>query len=159
LLDPKKKSGILLFRGETVRNNQNAFFFARAGAILRNKRLNRGDLMAFQSIPTAVTADRSSREMKVQWNDGHTSQYPFHLLRAACPCAACRGGHENMRPEPDEDVFQAEPLDGPETRMVRVEGVGSYAITFEWEDGHHFGIYNWFYLRALCPCVDCRKDK
>jgi DUF971 family protein len=115
--------------------------------------------MAAQNLPASITADRTRREMKVQWNDGHVSTYSFSLLRAACPCASCRGGHENMHPEPDEDVFQAVLADGPETRLVRVEGVGSYAITFEWEDGHHFGIYNWFYLRALCPCAECRNGR
>jgi DUF971 family protein len=39
--------------------------------------------------------------------------------------------------------------DSPETRLRKVEVVGAYAITIEWEDGHHFGIYNWHYLRAL----------
>ena len=24
--------------------------------------------------------------------------------------------------------------------------------TLVWEDGHDYGIYNWHYLRALCPC-------
>jgi DUF971 family protein len=113
--------------------------------------------LAIQSIPTSVTADRGKRVMNVVWSDGHSSVYPFGLLRAACPCASCRGGHENMRAEPDEDVFQRQMPDGPETHMLKVEGVGSYAITFEWEDGHHYGIYNWYYLRALCPCPECRK--
>ena len=26
-----------------------------------------------------------------------------------------------------------------------------------WEDGHDYGIYNWYYLRKLCPCAECRK--
>jgi DUF971 family protein len=34
--------------------------------------------------------------------------------------------------------------------------VGSYAITPSWEDGHDYGIYQWSYLRALCPCKSCR---
>lgn len=105
---------------------------------------------------TKITADRQSREMTVTWNDGHVSVYPFSLLRAACPCASCRGGHEYMRPEPDEEVFSTQLGDTPSTRMTKVEAVGSYAITIAWEDGHHFGIYNWHYLRKLCPCSECR---
>ena len=37
--------------------------------------------------PTGITANKTAREFTVTWNDGHTSVYPFELLRAACPCA------------------------------------------------------------------------
>ena len=114
--------------------------------------------MAVNSTPTGVTANRQTREVTIVWSGGHTSVYPFGLLRAACPCASCRGGHEYMKAEPDEAVFQADLPESPSTRMKQVEAVGSYAITFEWEDGHHFGIYNWHYLRRLCPCPECRKN-
>jgi DUF971 family protein len=30
-------------------------------------------------------------------------------------------------------------------------------LTIVWEDGHDYGIYNWHYLRALCPCEEDRK--
>ena len=63
-----------------------------------------------------------------------------------------------MRPEPDEEVFSRVMLDAPETRIVKLEAVGSYAISIEWEDGHNFGIYTWHYLRALCPCAECRSS-
>jgi len=29
-------------------------------------------------------------------------------------------------------------------------------VTIEWEDGHHYGIYQWQFLRDICPCADCR---
>ncbi len=108
--------------------------------------------------PTGITADRQLAEITITWDDGHTSIYPFALLRAACPCAECRGGHENMRSEPDPEVFSVALEDTPATRLRNLEGVGSYAITIEWEDGHHFGIYNWNYLRSLCPCPICRVE-
>lgn len=109
--------------------------------------------------PTAITANRETSLLTIEWSDGHTSVYPFGLLRAACPCASCRGGHEYMRTEPDPEVFTKNIPASAETRMRSLEGVGSYAVTIEWEDGHHFGIYNWHYLRALCPCPDCRRDQ
>ena len=112
--------------------------------------------MSISITPTGITANRQSREMTITWSDGHTSVYPFSLLRAACPCASCRGGHEYMSPEPDEEVFSTQLPDSPQTRISQVEAVGSYAITIAWEDGHHFGIYNWHYLRKLCPCPQCR---
>ena len=38
--------------------------------------------------PTGITANKKTRELTITWNDGHTSVYPFDLLRAACPCAS-----------------------------------------------------------------------
>jgi DUF971 family protein len=62
-----------------------------------------------------------------------------------------------MRSEPDPEVFFEDLPDSPETRLVKIEAVGTYAINIEWEDGHHYGIYNWHFLRALCPCEECRS--
>jgi DUF971 family protein len=107
--------------------------------------------------PTGITANKKNRELTVTWNDGHTSVYPFGLLRAACPCASCRGGHENMGSEPDPNVFGIELEEGPSTRLANIQAVGSYAMSIVWEDGHDYGIFNWHYLRALCPCVECRS--
>ncbi len=107
--------------------------------------------------PTNINANKSKKEFTVTWSDGHVSVYPFGLLRAACPCASCRGGHEKMSSEPDEAVFSAQLEDSPATRLTNVVAVGSYALTIVWEDGHDYGIYNWHYLRALCPCPVCRS--
>jgi DUF971 family protein len=107
--------------------------------------------------PTGITADRTARTLSIQWDDGHTSKYTFSLLRHACPCASCRGGHDNMRSEPDPLVFDLADEDSPATRLRNLEAVGSYAMTPEWEDGHRYGIYNWHYLRRLCPCEECRS--
>ena len=90
--------------------------------------------------PTGITANKTTREFTVNWNDGHVSVYPFELLRAACPCASCRGGHENMKSEPDADVFGKKLGDMPATRIANVVAVGSYALTIVWEDGHDYGI-------------------
>jgi DUF971 family protein len=108
--------------------------------------------------PTNITANRPRLEMTITWGDGHASIYPFSLLRAACPCAQCRGGHEKMSPEPAPEVFTVELEDSPATRLTNVKATGSYGITIVWEDGHDYGIYNWHYLRALCPCPICRTQ-
>ena len=107
--------------------------------------------------PTNITADRPALEMTVIWDDSHISTYSFSLLRAACPCAQCRGGHENMKSEPDPGVFNVILDDSPKTRVSTVKATGTYALTIVWEDGHDYGIYNWHYLRALCPCPACRS--
>ncbi|HEY2982298.1 MAG TPA: DUF971 domain-containing protein [Anaerolineales bacterium] len=105
---------------------------------------------------TGITANKTARKLTITWDDAHVSVYPFGLLRAACPCASCRGGHQNMRAEPDADVFERKLEDSPATRLTNVVAVGSYALTIVWEDGHDYGIFNWHYLRALCPCAECR---
>lgn len=109
--------------------------------------------------PTGVTANKKNREFTITWDSGHTSVYPFWLLRAACPCASCRGGHQNMGDEPDPHVFDLPMAESASNRIDNVVAVGSYAITIIWEDGHNYGIFNWHYLRALCPCEECRNGK
>jgi len=100
--------------------------------------------------PIEITANREQRKMRLKWNDGMDCELTFTLLRNACPCAECRGGHENMGGDPDPVVFSMPEEDTARTRIKTIEQTGTYGITIEWEDGHHFGIYNWNYLRALC---------
>jgi len=108
--------------------------------------------------PTKITANRDESILIVDWDDGHPSRYPFSLVRNACPCAECRGGHRNMSSEPDPVFFEMPLEDSLRTKLRKIEAVGTYALTIEWEDGHHYGIYNWNYLRALCPCQVCRQE-
>ncbi len=107
--------------------------------------------------PTGIKVNRHQKEMAITWSDEHVSSYAFSLLRNACPCAECRG-HENMGTVPDAEVFDLPVEDSPRTNLEDIEAVGSYAVTIYWEDGHQYGIYNWDYLRALCPCEDCRSE-
>lgn len=108
--------------------------------------------------PTNITANRYEHFVTILWNDSHESQYSFSLLRHACPCAECKGGHDKMSANPDPIVFSLPEDDSPATRLQNLEAVGAYALTISWEDGHHYGIYTWEYLRALCPCPACRME-
>ncbi|MCU0487672.1 MAG: DUF971 domain-containing protein [Anaerolineales bacterium] len=108
--------------------------------------------------PTNITANRTSREFTINWSDGHRSVYQFALLRRACPCAECRGGHENMGKLPGPEIFSLPDENSAAMRLRNVEAVGGYAITLEWEDGHHYGIYTWDYLRAICACPECQSN-
>jgi DUF971 family protein len=101
-------------------------------------------------LPTNISAKRKSGTLQIDWSDGESCIYPFDLLRNACPCAQCRGGHENMKPEPADDVFLIPLMDAKASRMKSLEAVGNYALNIEWDDGHKYGIYNWHYLRSLC---------
>ncbi len=109
--------------------------------------------------PTGVTANRQTHQVTINWDDGHESAYSFTFMRNACPCAECRGGHEGMGTLPDPSTYDLPDQDTPATRLRNLEAVGTYALTFEWEDGHHYGIYNWNYLRAICPCPICRRER
>jgi DUF971 family protein len=107
--------------------------------------------------PSTITADRGKKELAVTWGDGHESLFSFSLLRAGCPCSECRGGHDQMSDIPDPSVFNSLLPDSPAIFLKDLIPIGSYAISPVWEDGHASGIYRWDYLRALCPCNECRK--
>ncbi|MFC2064907.1 gamma-butyrobetaine hydroxylase-like domain-containing protein [Chloroflexota bacterium] len=109
--------------------------------------------------PTSITADRSSSQLTILWDDGHTSIYPFELLRLGCPCVECRGGHGKMSSKVDPEIFKENLDESPAIHLKNVAGVGSYAIMLTWEDGHEYGIYNWQYLRDMCPCPTCRDEQ
>jgi DUF971 family protein len=109
-------------------------------------------------IPASIKADRNVNMLTIHWKDGHVSEYPFWLLRFACPCAECRGGHDQMSGQPPQEIFDLPPEDSSRTKLEHVEAVGSYALGLQWNDGHSAGIYDWRYLRLLCPCVECRGE-
>jgi len=99
--------------------------------------------------PTAIQISKARRVLVIPWDDGETCEYPFDGLRLACPCATCRGGHENMGAPPDPNVFTLKPAQSYE--LVGADLVGNYGLQMLWEDGHKYGIYTWEYLRGLCP--------
>lgn len=106
--------------------------------------------------PTKLDVQKKNSILVVEWNDGHVSSIPFQLLRAGCPCVECRGGHDQMTPDPDPAVFDTQMEDSPAIHLRNLSLVGAYGMTIEWEDGHHHGIFQWNYLRKLCPCSECR---
>lgn len=105
------------------------------------------------SKPQKILVDIENRAMQINWQDGHASVYDFTYLRRACPCAECQPWKEGigLPGEVPEKVKQAV---GELNAVSDVQAVGAYAIQFHWADGHSFGIYNWDYLRELCPCAE-----
>jgi len=93
--------------------------------------------------PVEVRRDSAARLLRIEWSDGHVSEYPFAYLRGWCPCAGCQG-HEG------EKRFVHGNAD-----LEKVTVVGRYALTPVWGDGHETGIYSYRYLRELCPCAAC----
>ncbi len=65
----------------------------------------RGTVSMSQLRPTSITANRETSQLTIIWSDEHVSTYSFSLLRHACPCAECRGGHDKMSANPDPDIF------------------------------------------------------
>lgn len=96
-----------------------------------------------------------SKGIKIDWKDGHHSDYPLGLLRDECPCATCTGAHGTAPQKTAYAAPAAFPLFKPALKMNFVEPVGHYAIRIEWSDGHKTGIYSFDHLRKICPCGQC----
>jgi ATP-binding protein involved in chromosome partitioning len=84
----------------------------------------------------------------IKWNDGHTSEYPYPALRAACRCAACSDENTGELLINIEDI----PKD---IRPIEISPVGRYGISIRWSDGHDTGIYPFSRLRKMCGCSEC----
>lgn len=103
-----------------------------------------------------------SKGIKIDWKDGHHSEYPLAYLRDECPCASCTGAHGT---EPQKSDYSAPapasafPMFKPVLKMNSVEEVGSYAIRIFWSDGHSTGIYSFNHLRRICPCDKCKAER
>jgi DUF971 family protein len=99
--------------------------------------------------------------VQIEWKDGHASHWTFAWLRAACPCATCVEAREAEGRAPGEQPplpQTAFPIFKPAVRPNKVNAVGRYAISFDWNDGHTSGIYSWHYLRSVCNCDACRAS-
>ena len=98
--------------------------------------------------PVEVRHLREQRLVRITWADGHVGEYPLAYLRGWCPCAACQGHGGERR-------F----IGVPDPQLAGITGVGNYALTFAWADGHDTGIYSYQYLRELCPCAACETTR
>jgi len=94
-----------------------------------------------------------SKGIKIDWKDGHHSDYGLPYLRDKCPCATCTGAHGTPPRQPETSTpFQ---MFKPVLKMLGVEPVGNYAIRINWSDGHNSGIYTYDHFRKICPCPEC----
>ena len=115
--------------------------------------------------PTAATDPKSVKVnltsgtwVDIEWGDGHISHYTFVYLRDACPCAMCEEERSKSGRRPGDPPKLAPgtlPMFKPTAKPISAEGVGRYAIKFNWNDNHDLGIYSWRLLRDLCPCAEC----
>jgi DUF971 family protein len=85
-------------------------------------------------------------ELAVKWDDGTEDFILLEKLRRACPCAGCKGETDIMG-----NVYKnpAQALTPKAFELVRLIGVGGYAIQPVWADGHTTGIYSFDYLKRI----------
>lgn len=96
--------------------------------------------------------------VKIAWADGHASRYDFPYLRDRCPCAVCNDEREKK----DQEKSKGMPLLPMYKERVKARAakpVGSYAVQIEFSDGHATGIYSFDFLRSICPCAECTKER
>jgi DUF971 family protein len=77
----------------------------------------------------------------VTFDDDVEAVFPVAELRAACPCAGCRGQRERGQqawPQPGQPAVIS---------VVDAELTGAWGISLRWSDGHDTGIYSWDVLR------------
>ena len=109
---------------------------------------------AASADPEHIAISRSTG-VRIDWRDGHHSDYALAYLRDKCPCASCTGAHGTP---PQKSDFSTNPLQmyKPALKMASAEAVGNYALRIAWNDGHNSGIFSFDYLREICPCEVCR---
>jgi DUF971 family protein len=105
--------------------------------------------------PAGIVVDLEKRLFQIKWNDTTESIFEFDTLRRACPCAECRPWiHDLVKTSASHESPQAvKTARGDLKSMQDIQLVGSYAIHFNWADGHTQGIYDWKYLRSLDPAL------
>jgi DUF971 family protein len=85
-------------------------------------------------------------ELAIKWDDGSEDYILLEKLRRACPCAGCKGETDIMG-----NVYRSpeKPLTAKAFELVKIVGVGGYAIQPVWADGHATGIYSFDYLKRV----------
>ncbi|MFQ5840521.1 MAG: gamma-butyrobetaine hydroxylase-like domain-containing protein [Candidatus Methylomirabilales bacterium] len=106
------------------------------------------------SDPKTFRYDNGTRELTIEWADGHQSAYGFDWLRKICPCADCNGKRRELA-SGGLTLMTNVTRPGAFT-LTELEGIGRYALCPHWSDGHSTGIFSFDFLRARCPCPDCR---
>jgi DUF971 family protein len=91
-----------------------------------------------EPVDIDIVRDRS---VTVTFDDGMVCEFPVDALRAACPCATCRGLREQG------DVAWPRPGHPTTITIVDAQLSGAWGLSIDWSDGHSTGIYAWSVLR------------
>jgi len=97
---------------------------------------------------TPVTIKVRDKEfLDITWDTGENQSIKLSNLRSNCPCATCYA-------EKEEWGSSYIPLYTKEQLTIsKMEIVGTYALSIEWEDGHNTGIYDYKYLYNLLKII------
>jgi len=98
--------------------------------------------------PSGIIVDLPQQRLQINWGDGQVSVFEFDTLRRACPCAECRPWVHGVG-RPGETPDSVRNAVGRLESLQDIQPVGSYALHFNWADGHTTGIYDWVYLRSI----------
>ncbi len=101
--------------------------------------------------PTNIRALQAQRALELTWEDGRVDLLPYVYLRGECPCATCRDEWTG------EKIIRAEQI-RPDLKLEGMEGVGAYAVRFNWNDGHGSGLFTWETLDRLARQHDGSAD-
>jgi len=93
-------------------------------------------------VATNVTLSKDQRELAFTWSDGTASKVASRRLRQFCPCAECVEEWSGKR------TFEIDTIPA-DMKVVAVEPVGNYALSFTFGDAHRTGIFQWSYLLDL----------
>lgn len=105
-------------------------------------------------LPTEIKR-LGSDGLKITWQDGKVCTLSSRVLRQNCPCAVCKeergdGSHAKpLTPKKSSMLKVVSSTIEEELQLEEVQGVGNYAISLRWGDGHHTGIYQFSLLREL----------
>jgi DUF971 family protein len=95
-------------------------------------------------VPVSIRL-KQEQQLEITWSDGLVCRYGMPLLRRSCPCATCLEEKKNKGP------FYIPLFAGDMLTLENITQQGHYAIQLFWKDGHHTGIFDFTYLRSLCP--------
>lgn len=95
--------------------------------------------------PADLKVKIAEQRLLVDWKDGKHSEFSLAELRRVCPCAACRTERERQGDNPLK-ILRSDPTG---VRVVSARLVGTYAIQFDWSDGHNTGLFDFRFLRSL----------
>jgi DUF971 family protein len=93
-----------------------------------------------RTTPSDIDVVRETN-VTITFDDGETCTFPVDRLRAACPCASCRGWRERG------EVAWPRPGGSSTVAVVDAQLTGAWGLSIDWSDGHATGIYAWTVLR------------
>ena len=93
--------------------------------------------------PASIAA--IGHEVAIAWDDGTETFIPMEKLRAASPSAENTGERDLL----GRQYGGTEQTKFPGVTVKAWHMVGSYAVQFDFSDGHSTGIYPYDFLRSL----------